>query len=729
MPSGKIRPISENYSNFGGINIKASQYLTGPQEFLDLINFDFQSPGNLTKRWGTTQYISGGYTAAITGLVEFEQTSGFSQIIFSYTGGIQAGATTTTQQGLSFNNVGWTMEQIIGPNSLQIGTTAVPLRNAFTFSARTTYFRNGTFIFAPALMYSEPATLDGAPYDFENYNNTLFGANGTNFIKYQGTTTSRVFIPQPTRSGATGTGGATITNFGITQGISLAGASGIALQSQYGYAFVGTYLNLNSYESEAGPIVSVPLIAGATSALFFGASSANYQTAVLVNVPLNWGITAINVYGVRDLTGTSFGVIDFGSTTGWLNSYRLLTTQAVAGGATQSWVYLGAPLAGGTFLWDSSNLLDINQKFTFGQTNYPPNVLDPNTLPSGISFLTNNGLAVNGLIYNAHLAPKIIEMGNNRMFSAGYSGALSNVYFSELGIPDDIEASNFFEVRTNDGDIISGLKFYNESMYIFKRRSFHQLSGTDPNSFVLREVSDQYGCLSNRAVTTYENHMLFLDSKGVILFNGANIECISNKIQNIFETMNLPVAQDTATMIHDKQRNQILLGIPVNGASTNNLTVVYDYMVGAWTKYDGYNPSVYAMIKGRQSFKSAMFGDYSGIIKNFGPSLYGGDNGSAFTLLMTTRYLTDEGNSIQKMWRRLFLNDTTNGATNGYTINLRQDHGSSNVLTRTMNFSSFQTRMDFGIQSKSLSFELTNNSANFVQINGFVLEHRYLRNI
>lgn len=726
MPSGKIRPVSENYSGFGGINIKASQYLTGPQEFLDLINFDFQSPGNLTKRWGTTQYISGGYTAAITGLVEFEQTSGFSQVVFSYTGGIQAGATTTTQQGLSFNNVGWTNLMFIGDhNAVFTGTTTFFFKAGYqTFAARYTYFRNNSFIFAPALTYSEPATLDGNPYDFLNYNNSLFAANGNNFIKYQGTTTSRVFLPFPTRAGVSGTN----ASFGLTSGMSLVGASTLYLNTAYSYWFLATYVNLNSYESEAAPIISVSTITGSTSLVVFGSSAANYNLGALVNIPLNWGITAINIYGFRT---TSTGP-DFGSTAWDQSDFRLLNSFGVPGGATNAMIYMGLPI-GSTTGWDNGDLLDVNQKFTFGQTIYIPNTLSFSNLPTGLGFIGDTLVpyeqVANGLVYNNKISPQFIEVSNNRMFSAGFSAALSSVYFSELAKPDDIEVENFFEVRTNDGDVISALKAYNENLYIFKRRSFHQLSGTDPNSFVLREVSDQYGCLSNRAVATYENSMLFLDSKGVILFNGANIECISNKIQNIFETMNLPVAQDTATMIHDKQRNQILLGIPVNGASINNLTVVYDYMVGAWTKYDGYNPSVYAMIKGRQSFKSAMFGDYSGIIKNFGPSLYGGDNGSAFTLLMTTRYLTDEGNSIQKMWRRLFLNDTTNGATNGYTINLRQDHGSSNVLTRTMNFSSFQTRMDFGIQGKSLSFELTNNSANFVQINGFVLEHRYLRNV
>ena len=45
---------AEKYSNVGGINQKASTYVTGDNEFLDLENYDFQIPGALNKRWGFT---------------------------------------------------------------------------------------------------------------------------------------------------------------------------------------------------------------------------------------------------------------------------------------------------------------------------------------------------------------------------------------------------------------------------------------------------------------------------------------------------------------------------------------------------------------------------------------------------------------------------------------------------------------------------------------------------
>lgn len=49
----------EQYENIGGINTKASVYVTGEREVLDIVNYDFSTPGALTPRWGMTTGLSG----------------------------------------------------------------------------------------------------------------------------------------------------------------------------------------------------------------------------------------------------------------------------------------------------------------------------------------------------------------------------------------------------------------------------------------------------------------------------------------------------------------------------------------------------------------------------------------------------------------------------------------------------------------------------------------------
>lgn len=49
----------EEYRNTGGINTKASVYVTGEKQVLDLVNYDFQFPGSWNQRPGMTNALSG----------------------------------------------------------------------------------------------------------------------------------------------------------------------------------------------------------------------------------------------------------------------------------------------------------------------------------------------------------------------------------------------------------------------------------------------------------------------------------------------------------------------------------------------------------------------------------------------------------------------------------------------------------------------------------------------
>jgi hypothetical protein len=222
--------------------------------------------------------------------------------------------------------------------------------------------------------------------------------------------------------------------------------------------------------------------------------------------------------------------------------------------------------------------------------------------------------------------------------------------------------------------------------------------------------------------------MLFLDKKGIVRFNGANIDIISTPIQTIFERMNVSAARQTATAVHDKIRNQVMFGLPVDGSSTNNLTVVYDYLLGAWTTYEGYSPAVFALAKGRLSNKSVFYGDYNGRVNHFGSSFLA-DNGVGYTCLVKSRFVSELGQGVQKQFRRLFVNvDEKSGST--LQIKLYQDYGSSVQATRYIMQTPFQSRIDFGLSAKSMSFELSNfSSADTVRLHGWVIHYRFQRNV
>lgn len=347
-------------------------------------------------------------------------------------------------------------------------------------------------------------------------------------------------------------------------------------------------------------------------------------------------------------------------------------------------------------------------------------------IDSSSSLLTR--LASDALFFT--LVPRYIEIYNNQLFMAGFSSALSTLYWSDIAEPESVDPTFFAEVRTNDGDRITGFRSYNGALIITKERSFHRLTGDNPNNFALQEITDQYGCLSNRAMALYENKLVFLDTKGIVEYNGANIEVTSLPMEPIFQSMNINAARDNAVAIHNRDYNEIWFGIPCNGATFNNCTVVFDYVVKAWTKYEGFSPSSLWITRATLDKKAIFYGGYTGNVFCFGASL-AADFNAGITCNFKTVYHADSGQTRETMFRRLYLNiNTVTGITQPIDVNLRQDFGASIQISRTMYQNPFQSRIDFGIPARSLSADVTHASSSLsITVFGYGWDTRFLRNV
>jgi hypothetical protein len=324
-----------------------------------------------------------------------------------------------------------------------------------------------------------------------------------------------------------------------------------------------------------------------------------------------------------------------------------------------------------------------------------------------------------------------MEIFNNQLFLAGFSSIQSTVFWSEIGEPESIDPAFFAEFRTNDGDRITGMKFYNNHLIVTKQRSFHQISGDNPDNFLFQEISDQYGCLSHKSMVQFESLLWFLDSKGICEYNGANVSIVSNKVEPIFRTMNIDAAIDNACAIHHRVNNEVWFAIPCNGATLNNCVVVYDYLSQAWTKYSGVDISTLFIARGNNTTRVPFFGGYTGNLFDFGPSLMS-DNGSGITCSFQTHFLAQRGQSVENMYRRFYLNlNPILGITQPITINLYSNYDGSTVqVSRTMYQNPFQARIDYGISAKSIQAEMIHTSASLpLVINGFTFEGRFQRNV
>jgi hypothetical protein len=640
MPFEKLK--NESYTQFGGINSKSSPYATSPLEFLDIINFDFQTPGSLTQRWGSTQYVTQTFAGPITALTEYSKLSGASYVVVGVTGALFYGATTGTSANMTLTP----MNATFAVSTYQIFYPVIVIIPASTKQLSTVQTGAGYLGSTQQLVQSYTLTLS-AEVTGQNkissvtFNDYLFMADGSKFLKFDGTNVTRVGLPFPTICGVVNQG----PTFAADNLTSSTYTIGYGVTGYYGVYF--SYVNTRGFESPIWPIMAVnkDFLNGTTMQAVTAGGGTYLVVNMNVNTPIGFGISAINVY--HYWSSASFLPTTAGF---WTNPY-VFTGSYPASGSSITNIYLGSTTGG------QSNLVG-----NIG--NFPSN---PSYFPLGGSLSSTNAAAL-GLNSNSlseldltNYYPQYLELYQNRLFSAGYSTTPSFVWFSDAGEPEGYFTDSNFEVRTNDSDSITALKSYGSALFIFKSKSFHILNGDNPNNFFLSQVSDQYGCVNNRSVITYESSMAFLDKKGVILYNGANLQHLSLKVQSVFDSVNYIAAQDNACMVHDKLRNQIMVALPINGATLNNITMVYDYVLDAWTKQDGYNPTVFARIQGRNNTKNVFYGTSSGLVNWFGSSFLS-DNGTGFTCYMKTRFLHDLGESYQKQFRRLYLNiDATGG--------------------------------------------------------------------
>lgn len=437
----------------------------------------------------------------------------------------------------------------------------------------------------------------------------------------------------------------------------------------------------------------VPGFVGATGVIGGGLSGTFQAAIALVNSRGYVGPASDSV--TVSLNGITFGSIGFYGISGPVD-YAISRVQLFRSEVG------GVDLFGATSVAFGATAID---------TGYPLSTLQPN----------------DNLFFTQ--APKYLEIYNNQMFYAGFSAALSTVYWSEIGEPEGIAPEYFAEFRTNDGDQITGMKSYSGALIVTKSRSFHRVVGDNPSDFSFVEISDQYGCLSNRTMLVYNDVLWFLDAKGLVEFNGANVQIVSNKIEPIFQRMNVAAARETAVGIHYRTENQLWFAIPVDGSTINNLIIVYDYFAKAFTTYEGVNASHLMMAKGAKTALVPFYGGYTGTVANFGASLMG-DLGQGITCTAKTIFLAQNGQSSESLYRRFYLNvdSVANGASQPITVNMYTDFGSSLQITRVMYQNPFQSRIDFGLPARAIQAEIVHASATLpLRITGFTFESRFLR--
>ncbi len=686
---------SNYFSNLGGINQKASKYDMTTAQFLDIRNMDFDIPKALQKRPGSTFGIgsSNGTSGPIQSLFEFSKLTGESYIIAA---------------------------------------------------SDTALF----YVAANAFTLLKSSWNNGQPVDMNTFVNKLWMANGQSYASWNGSSYFSAGLPTPpTVLGINAQSVAIGASWMLVAGATMVMAGGGGLNASFtarGVFIAYSYLRSDGYVGPANFLQDAKNVVRIVDSSYITSGQEYFNTFTTLagfTVPPNNGITAISIWIATDTVDGS-NAFDFtvedksGSVRSGNLGYQLF-------GGTPTISYMGITLKPGADLsrfslfttMPTSQLVAksvLNMYSGGNQTMWTVPFISAITFASYAVVATSpRDFGGQPYAFFATYTPKYIEQHKNMMFYAGSSSAPSVLWFSEIGAPETVLPDSTFEVRTNDGDRVYGIASFNNSLLVMKEHSFHKLIGDDADNFQLIQLSTDFGCLSQQTILTVNQSAYWLDKKGILEFNGASWNVISGPIENIFRRMNVSAAKEKAVGVHHIYRNQIWFGIPVDGSTINNLTVVYDYLVQGWTFFDGYNATSYAYIKGALSRPTVWRGDQSGMIHYTGESFYS-DSGNGITCLPFTRFENDGGQNQTTIWRRFFLDvASVAGASTPIQAKVFSNYDQSTVQATFQMFQSqFQSRAEMGVVGKAVAIQLSHYSASLpLLINGYGLAKRGLRNV
>lgn len=243
---------------------------------------------------------------------------------------------------------------------------------------------------------------------------------------------------------------------------------------------------------------------------------------------------------------------------------------------------------------------------------------------------------------------KYLQQFGNMIAAAGDANNPTRVWFSEVKGPNvwaaptagvQIYGSYVDVADGGDNEVIVGLYSSRDFLYVFKRHSVYviETTGNAAAFFSSRRISENIGALSHWSVKSTGDKLVFLSERGPMEILGTTVRPIQAATfilprfePNNADRYNLSAMQYTTAGINST-KSQIWWGVSSTSATTRDLTLVYDFSIGAFWESD-VSANVYSEVTDANFFPSVWSGDYSAQVFQM-------DNGT-----------TDNGSAIDWYW-------------------------------------------------------------------------------
>ena len=422
-------------------------------------------------------------------------------------------------------------------------------------------------------------------------------------------------------------------------------------------------------ENGTDNLVKLAISLGVPVATVFTALTTPTNLAVTPN-----GSTGSTKYSYRvsafNSTGETLGCVSVqitnGNATLSSTNYNALTWTAVAG-ATGYNVYGRKP--------SSENGIGETKMYTVTTNAYNDTGADtPSTILTPPEGNTTGGVKGTMIIYAL-----------SRLFVSGDPSNPSRLYYSGTGAQlDDFSTAysgGWIDVSKNDGDSITAIFFYQNSVIVWKHRSIWKFTFTTSGLPQLELVTNEIGCESYRTVRMVNNDAWFVAKKDgrAAVYSVGNVQNYFNALRTTERSLKISAGShlDAANIAQLGNscayyfRNLYVLCLAQGGSSTNDRCYVWDTRFNAWVGFwDGLNVNSFFTFTNSDGDE-----DLYGCSETTGyiVKLFTGtdDNGVAIAWKVQTRNFNQGTFDQYKIFRNpiFWFKDVSGGTITGYIIN------------------------------------------------------------
>jgi hypothetical protein len=268
----------------------------------------------------------------------------------------------------------------------------------------------------------------------------------------------------------------------------------------------------------------------------------------------------------------------------------------------------------------------------------------------------------------------------------GTTASPNRIRWSDVNNPNSWPANNYIDVEPDDSDGVIALVPFQASLYVFKKRSIHQIiiTGlTGAEAFITRPVARGVGAYAKESVEVIPNvGIMFLGQNGIYLYDGSTLDLVSDNVQRTIDGISRTRYAYSVGAVY-RQRNQYWLAYTTS--TTNQSVLVYDYIQKAWTVYTGINANALAAGETSTGADVLLTGSNAGNVHR--QDVEGAnDNPDGSETAISAHYVTQDlhfnSPEIEKTFRYLYVFTVVDSSTT-ITVQAAKDFESSYVESYT----------------------------------------------